>query len=51
MKITAKQIQFLLLTFQESLNIKGNFTMTFDLRLAVFKDIMDQQSDEIIEIK
>jgi len=51
MKITAKQLQKLMVILQDSqMNISGVFSMSLDHRNHLLNEIISQQSDELIEI-
>ena len=52
MKITEKQLQALMVILQDSQkNIVGLFSFSLDQRNGLLNDILNQQSNELIEIK
>ena len=52
MKITNKQLQMLMVILQDAqTNIVGLFSYNLDARNKLLNEIINQQSDEIIDIK
>ena len=43
MKLSARQAQLLLIVLQESINIKGYFSISSEERLKLLNQILDQQ--------
>lgn len=53
MIINEKQLQILLIILKDSvsMNISGLFSFTHDARMQILNDIINQQSQELKEIK
>ena len=51
MKITARQLQMLMVILQDAQkNVMGLFSYDYDARHKLLNDIIQQQSDKIIDI-